>query len=294
MKYSDFQERTTRGTFGFPIQLYYVDRDHPQYEMPLHWHMECELILVLKGVFNLYVNGKSIKLNGGQSAFIPGGFIHGGIPENCVYECVVFQMETFLGSSAKCLDEYRNACENGQIRELIFERNSRNGKLADSIFELMETESPGYVFKTTGLLWQLTGNLIETCERSDIKINTNKIYKQNARIKRVLAKIRNDYSKPIKLEDLARIAGLNPQYLCKVFKQVTGKTPIDYLNYYRIECAGEMLCFEYMTVTETALQCGFGDLSYFNRLFKRQKHMSPTEYRKKHAGLWSKQPERKE
>lgn len=50
MKYSDFQERTTRGTFGFPIQLYYVDRDHPQYEMPLHWHMECELILVLKGV----------------------------------------------------------------------------------------------------------------------------------------------------------------------------------------------------------------------------------------------------
>ena len=203
-------------------------------------------------------------------------------------------METFLGSSAKCLDEYRNACENGQIRELIFGRNSRNGKLADSIFELMETESPGYVFKTTGLLWQLTGNLIETCERSDIKINTNKIYKQNARIKHVLAKIRNDYSKPIKLEDLARIAGLNPQYLCKVFKQVTGKTPIDYLNYYRIECAGEMLCFEYMTVTETALQCGFGDLSYFNRLFKRQKHMSPTEYRKKHAGLWSKQAERKE
>lgn len=287
MKYSDFQERTTRGTFGFPIQLYYVDRTHPNYEMPLHWHMECELILVLKGRFDLYVNGRSIKLGCGQSAFIPAGFIHGGIPDDCVYECVVFQMESFLGSSVKCLDEYRSACENGLINELIFEPSSKSGKLADCIFELMETESPGYVFKTTGLLWQLTGNMMEMCERS-AKASKNKMYKRNARIKRVLEKIRSDYSKPIKLEDLARVAGLNPQYLCKAFKQATGKTPIDYLNYYRIECAGEMLCFEYMTVTETALQCGFGDLSYFNRLFKRQKHMSPTEYRKKHADLWSK------
>ncbi len=288
MRYSDFQEKSTRGTFGFPIQLYYVDRNHPQYEMPLHWHMECELILVLKGIFNLYVNGRSIKLNEGQSAFIPGEFIHGGIPENCVYECVVFQMENFLDSSAKCLEEYRGIYENGLISEMIFEQGSINGTLADSIFESMETESAGYVFKTTGLLWQLTGNIIEACEKTAARINTDRIYKQNTRIKRVLAKIRNDYAKPIKLEDLARVAGLNPQYLCKAFKQVTGKTPIDYLNYYRIECAGEMLCFEYMTVTEIALQCGFGDLSYFNRLFKRQKHMSPTEYRKMHTGLRTK------
>ena len=35
MRYIDYQEKSVRGTFGFPIQLYYVDYTHPQYEMPL-------------------------------------------------------------------------------------------------------------------------------------------------------------------------------------------------------------------------------------------------------------------
>ena len=39
MRYTGYQENKSRGTFGFPIQLYYVDANHPQYEMPFHWHM---------------------------------------------------------------------------------------------------------------------------------------------------------------------------------------------------------------------------------------------------------------
>ena len=90
MRYTGYQENKSRGTFGFPIQLYYVDVNHPQYEMPFHWHMECELILVLAGKFRLSVNGVNYTLEGGQSAFIPSEFIHGGTPENCIYECVIF------------------------------------------------------------------------------------------------------------------------------------------------------------------------------------------------------------
>lgn len=87
----------------------------------------------------------------------------------------------------------------------------------------------------------------------------------------MLSKIKNDYSQPLTLSELAETARLNPQYLCRAFRQVTGKTPIDYLNYYRIECAAEKLCYTNLSVTEIALSCGFNDLSYFNRLFKRHK-----------------------
>ena len=62
MRYTGYQENKSRGTFGFPIQLYYVDVNHPQYEMPFHWHMECELILVLAGKFRLSVNGVNYTL----------------------------------------------------------------------------------------------------------------------------------------------------------------------------------------------------------------------------------------
>ena len=53
MKFLASHESSTRGTFDFPIELYYVDKMHPRYEMPFHWHMEFELMLVLSGEFSL-------------------------------------------------------------------------------------------------------------------------------------------------------------------------------------------------------------------------------------------------
>ena len=248
--------------------------------MPFHWHMECELILVLAGKFHLSINGVSHTLEKGQSVFIPSEFIHGGTPENCTYECVVFDMESFLSQSPKCIEKYNNALDSGVISEMIFEPNSTAGAMVDSLFENMEKESVAYTFTTTGLLWQLIGYIIE--QKSQIAPSVqNTVYRKNKQIKKVLTKIRNDYSKQLTLDDLANEAQLNKQYFCRAFKQVTGKTPIDYLNYYRIECAAEQLSLSYLSITDIALACGFNDLSYFNRLFKRNKGVTPSNYRKK-------------
>ncbi len=142
----------------------------------------------------------------------------------------------------------------------------------------MERENSAYTFTTTGLLWQFMGELLE--QKSAVKTeNTDTVYRKNKQIKRVLTKIRNDYSKPLTLDDLAKEAHLNSQYFCRAFKELTGKPPIDYLNYYRIECAAEQLRLSDLSVTEVALSCGFNDLSYFNRMFKRRKNMTPTQYR---------------
>ncbi|HCB90521.1 MAG TPA: AraC family transcriptional regulator, partial [Ruminococcaceae bacterium] len=103
-------------------------------------------------------------------------------------------------------------------------------------------------------------------------------------MKNVLLRIRKDYSSPLTLKQLADEAGLAPQYFCRVFKQVTGRTPIDYLNYYRIECAAELLCATEDSITEIALSCGFNDLSYFIRLFRQMKGMSAGQFRKRHRG----------
>lgn len=56
MKFLASHESSTRGTFDFPIELYYVDKMHPRYEMPFHWHMEFELMLVLSGEFSLLID----------------------------------------------------------------------------------------------------------------------------------------------------------------------------------------------------------------------------------------------
>ena len=64
MKFLASHESSTRGTFDFPIELYYVDKMHPRYEMPFHWHMEFELMLVLSGEFS---DLKSTRLNSSHS-----------------------------------------------------------------------------------------------------------------------------------------------------------------------------------------------------------------------------------
>ena len=73
MKFLASHESSTRGTFDFPIELYYVDKMHPRYEMPFHWHMEFELMLVLSGEFSLLIDGRSYLLHKGDAAIISAG-----------------------------------------------------------------------------------------------------------------------------------------------------------------------------------------------------------------------------
>lgn len=73
MKFLASHESSTRGTFDFPIELYYVDKMHPRYEMPFHWHMEFELMLVLSGEFSLLIDGRSyLYTRGMQPSFRRG------------------------------------------------------------------------------------------------------------------------------------------------------------------------------------------------------------------------------
>ena len=70
MNYSELHEDRRRGTFDFPIELYFVNKNSPRYQMPLHWHLEYELILVLEGGFSLTLDGNTAVLQAGGTAGI--------------------------------------------------------------------------------------------------------------------------------------------------------------------------------------------------------------------------------
>lgn len=82
------------------------------------------------------------------------------------------------------------------------------------------------------------------------------------------------------LGNLAEAADMSPKYFCRFFSEMTGKTPIEYLNYYRIECAAEQLLYTDDLVTDIALNCGYNDLSYFVKTFKKYKAQTPKQFRK--------------
>lgn len=280
MNYSRLVENKKRGTFDFPIELYYVDSASPRYQMPLHWHLEYELILVMEGAFSLSLDGKPFPMGPGDCAWVGDGIVHGGTPQDCVYECVVFDLGTLLDSTPVCAKSAGAFLAQGSGCTGVFPRGSVQAELADRLFEAMEKESPGYEWTTVGLMWQIMGSLLAGRPAQPALSHSRE---KTMRLKNVLAYIRDNFDGPVTLEGLAKVAGMNPKYFCRAFFQMTGRTPIDYLNYYRIEQAGEQLLLTSRPVTEIALGCGFNDMSYFSRMFSRHKGVSPSRYRKGQA-----------
>lgn len=83
----------------------------------------------------------------------------------------------------------------------------------------------------------------------------------------------------ISLDDVVRHVGMNKSAFCSFFKQSTGKTFTTYLNEYRIELACQLLEQEYISISEICYHVGFTDIPYFNRVFKKYKGCSPSQYR---------------
>ena len=92
--------------------------------------------------------------------------------------------------------------------------------------------------------------------------------------------ISSHYREQISVAHLAALVGLSKNYFMNRFRQATGITCVEYINKVRINAACEMLLKKNAPVTEVAFACGFGNLSNFNRQFRRITGTSPYKYRK--------------
>ena len=105
-------------------------------------------------------------------------------------------------------------------------------------------------------------------------------HKRILQLKTALEFMESSYNKQITLEEMSGSVNMSPKYFCRFFQEMTHRTPIDYLNYYRIERA----CYQLMTtdqsITEVAYNSGFNDLSYFIKTFKKYKGTTPKQYLK--------------
>ncbi|WED29518.1 AraC family transcriptional regulator [Vibrio sp. DW001] len=93
-------------------------------------------------------------------------------------------------------------------------------------------------------------------------------------------KIESNYYRPIQLADIATITNLTEHAFCRSFKKATGKTFLHYLNGIRVHEAAKQLIETELSITQIAYEVGFSNISSFNRYFKNQKKLSPSEFRK--------------
>ena len=110
---------------------------------------------------------------------------------------------------------------------------------------------------------------------------TETIKKRNAAIEKAMVYINRNLSESITLEELAEIANMNKTYFSTTFKRVTGKTVWEYILNMRIELAISYIVTEKSkyNITEIAEICGFDDICYFSRCYKKHSGMSPKQKR---------------
>ena len=271
MLYLDYNEKQIHGTKEFPIAFYHVDSSHPRYEMPFHWHKE--------GQFRLMLANTEILVKPGESFLIPSGALHGGVPENCIYECIVFDLDLLFLHADICRSYLKKIKHQDIIvHPVITARTPSLCRAIDKLFLSMSERHTAYELTVIGALFELFGLIFrEECYTCNTP-GYESPYRHMEQLKPVFEYIENHYSSGISLQQLSQISGMSPKYFCRYFQAIAHKTPMDYLNYYRIERACTLLCTTDSPVTSIAYDCGFNDCSYFIKLFKRYKHITPKQY----------------
>jgi len=99
------------------------------------------------------------------------------------------------------------------------------------------------------------------------------------RIETVNAYLNKNYSKDITLNEVSKLVNMPDASFSRFIKRHTGRTFVDTLNEIRLGYATRMLIETTHAVSEIAYTCGFNNVTYFNRIFKKKKNSTPKEFR---------------
>lgn len=279
MKNLEYNEKKKHGTSGFPIEYYHVSKGDLEYTMPLHWHSEFEIVRIRSGQFDLYINNVKYEMQTGDFAVIECGALHRGTPKNCVYECIVLDLNMLRRKNSDATDRYimpilMHSCG---INCLYHFDNNILTATVSTLFNTIKHKTDYYELEIFSLLYSLFANLYKQKAITENPRNFNNL-RQTKMMTDLLDWIDIHYTEHIRLSDLAEISGLSEKYLCKFFRDYTSRTPIEYINQLRIDNACRDMLHSDYTVTEAAFNNGFNNLSYFSKVFKKYKFLSPHDY----------------
>lgn len=281
MQFLDYHENKQHGTYDFPFEFYHVDQNHPQYIMSYHWHSEYEIIRILTGELRVTLDEKTVEAKEGDILFVNGGVLHAAMPAACVYECLVFDLDSFQHSTTVCRTMMQEIADHTILVDDFFPPETAGiHQTVWNIFDTMKERAEGYELSVFGLLYAFLGQIYSTHSYHEDTGSSRRNYKRLTQMRSVLELIESHYHEPLTLPMIANAAGMSPKYFCRFFAAMTHRKPMEYLNHYRIEKACCELSSSDTSVTEIAYDCGFSDLSYFIKTFKRYKGITPGKYKR--------------
>lgn len=265
--------------------FYLVDRFKDQFNFPVHRHREFELNFLSNCNGVRRVVGDSMETVGDFDLVLVGhGIEHGWEQHECknsaIREITIQFSEDLFG------DTFLGKNQMASIRNLLDE--SANGIVfplttilkVHSRLEKLTTTDSGFA----GLL-EFMALLNEIAELGDYRPLASSTFASvshacdSRRVQKVQDYITRNYKNEIRLADLASLVGMTPPAFSRFFKLRTGKSISDYIIDVRLGHASRMLVDSTTTIAEICYDCGFNNISNFNRIFKKKKGQSPKIFR---------------
>lgn len=250
---------------------------------PFHIHDEFELILIHKSHGKLYVGNEVTNFSDGDLFLFAPGIPHcfyntrdyekGGVRAHAL---VIQFKNDFLGK------DFFNKTESFQLRKLISLSDSGILFTRPSKRVLNRIESIG---RTNNLqkLGHLLFVLSELANTRDYSLLTSGQHIPNIsetnNVNDVIQYVAENFQKSISLAEAAKIAHMQKAAFCRYFKRKTKKKFTEFVNETRIMHAQRLLAETDKNILEVAYECGYESSSYFYRVFKHHKHISPKSYR---------------
>ncbi len=293
MDQRQLRENRLHGNPQFPLAAYLQERKAFETILDNHWHDEAEFLWVESGQAVFQIGLAAYELHAGEGIFIPCGEVHGGYSlqnSPCTYIAVVFHMDWLTEGKDGISTRYLQPLQRGDaVIPLRYRGATVWGGLVlqhlAELFRLYESDDSAKEMRIKAELYLLFADLLSHGQwtRRDPAISVDTLTVD--RLKGVVAYIENNCAQPLTVTHLAAAAGMSAGHFNRVFKAFMRKTPMEYVNHYRIRQAAYLLQNSNVTVAEAALEVGLANFSYFSKRFKSIYDCTPSDFRKKFRSL---------
>ena len=293
------KELSLHGTKSFPCAIYQTRSLGKGPLVKHHWHDEVEILYFFGGDFRLEINMEQFFVHSEALYFINPGELHSIFTEKAGSsgeDAIVFSL------GALSFDSYDAAqmqliqpIQNGKLLfpRCILPDHPGFAPIRDAFSETMHSfghpldeETPlKYGAVTDDLTNQLfiksyLLRILAVLSHYRLFTSTEKnLDKRVESLKTVLTYVRDNYKEKIYIQDLANQVHMNEQYFCRFFKKSIGRSPMEYINEYRIKQAKRLLEETDLPVMEVCLECGYNNLGNFLRTFRKYTDTTPLKYR---------------
>ena len=245
-----------------------------------HYHPEIEICFTQKGSGKRFVGNAIDYYREGDVVMLGSNLPHGFMTSRKCIQVVILFDQDFLGDNffdKPALSKVKTLM--GKAKNGLHFKGESQEKARKLIYKILRKEG---LEKTIHFLELL--NLLANSTEVENICNEEYVLDPKAttrnRIKVVYNYIMENYTRTIKVKEVASLINLTEASFFKFVKRHTDKTLTQMVNEFRINHASKLLMTTDKSVAETCFECGYNNISYFNRKFKEIMHETPGDFRK--------------